>query len=180
MNLFLAFQLVLVADCGRRSRTLRAIRVCARDRTFRATFGAQQLFLLPIKKTRLHVNRGGLFADTFISAILQTFLPTSSTMAAITTVDFASTALHQLAKREKNWAQREVGVVVVLCIVFIGKSSSLTKSGLAQSCTPRRMSPFRVTINQILMEIEFLVAIGLSFLFIYKKLQKRKAAKATF
>ncbi|CAG8949988.1 hypothetical protein HYFRA_00004320 [Hymenoscyphus fraxineus] len=27
--------------------------------------------------------------------------------------------VHQLTKREKNWAQREVGVVVVFCIVFI-------------------------------------------------------------
>lgn len=28
-------------------------------------------------------------------------------------------ALHQLAKREKNWAQREPGVIVVLVIVFL-------------------------------------------------------------
>jgi hypothetical protein len=28
-------------------------------------------------------------------------------------------ALHQLAKREKNWAAREPGVIVVLCVVFL-------------------------------------------------------------
>lgn len=27
--------------------------------------------------------------------------------------------LHQLAKRQKNWAQREVGVIIVLIIVFL-------------------------------------------------------------
>jgi hypothetical protein len=31
----------------------------------------------------------------------------------------AEYALHQLAKREKNWAQREPGVIVVLVIVFL-------------------------------------------------------------
>jgi predicted PurR-regulated permease PerM len=28
-------------------------------------------------------------------------------------------AAHQLMKRKKNWAQREVGVIIVLCIVFL-------------------------------------------------------------
>jgi hypothetical protein len=28
-------------------------------------------------------------------------------------------ALHQLAKREKNWAAREPGVIVVFCVVFL-------------------------------------------------------------
>lgn len=28
-------------------------------------------------------------------------------------------AVHQLMKREKNWAQREPGVIVVLVIVFL-------------------------------------------------------------
>ena len=28
-------------------------------------------------------------------------------------------ALHQLIKRKKNWAQREVGVIIVLIIVFL-------------------------------------------------------------
>lgn len=31
----------------------------------------------------------------------------------------AEYALHQLAKREKNWAQREPGVIVVFVIVFL-------------------------------------------------------------
>jgi hypothetical protein len=42
-------------------------------------------------------------------------------MAAISTLEATNSVLNQLAKREKNWAQREVGVVVVLCIVFVGK-----------------------------------------------------------
>ena len=42
-------------------------------------------------------------------------------MAAINTVELAGSAIHQIVKREKNWAQREAGVVVVFCIVFIGK-----------------------------------------------------------
>jgi hypothetical protein len=40
-------------------------------------------------------------------------------MAAISALTTTNSVLNQLAKREKNWAQREVGVVVVLCIVFI-------------------------------------------------------------
>lgn len=40
-------------------------------------------------------------------------------MAAISTLSATNSVLNQLAKREKNWAQREVGVVVVLCIVFV-------------------------------------------------------------
>ena len=31
----------------------------------------------------------------------------------------AEYALHQLAKRDKNWAQREPGVIVVFVIVFL-------------------------------------------------------------
>jgi hypothetical protein len=64
-------------------------------------------------------------------------------MAAISTLEATNSVLNQLAKREKNWAQREVGVVVVLCIVFV-------------------------------------VAVGLSFLWLYKWSQRRKAAKATY
>jgi hypothetical protein len=45
----------------------------------------------------------------------------TNTMAAISMpiAARAEYALHQLAKREKNWAQREPGVIVVLVIVFL-------------------------------------------------------------
>jgi hypothetical protein len=52
-------------------------------------------------------------------------------MAAITLNNRAvNSVLTQLAKREKNWAQREVGVVVVFAIVFVGKF-----------CSSERLSP---------------------------------------
>ncbi|KAK0386458.1 hypothetical protein NLU13_6294 [Sarocladium strictum] len=40
-------------------------------------------------------------------------------MAAISTLEVTNSVLSQLAKREKSWPQREVGVMVVLCIVFV-------------------------------------------------------------
>ncbi|GJN76194.1 hypothetical protein VFPFJ_09524 [Purpureocillium lilacinum] len=40
-------------------------------------------------------------------------------MAAITTPLLAREAMNQLAKREKNWAAQNVGVMVVFCIVFV-------------------------------------------------------------
>ncbi|KAJ4306208.1 hypothetical protein N0V88_001004 [Collariella sp. IMI 366227] len=40
-------------------------------------------------------------------------------MAAISLPLVARDAVVQLAKREKNWAAREPGVMVVFCIVFI-------------------------------------------------------------
>ncbi|OHE95265.1 hypothetical protein CORC01_09410 [Colletotrichum orchidophilum] len=55
-------------------------------------------------------------------------------MPAINTI-VARDAVHQLAKR-KNWAQKEAGVVVVFCIVFI---VALGISGLLISkCLARR------------------------------------------
>jgi hypothetical protein len=44
-------------------------------------------------------------------------------MAAINALAVRDASLHMLAKR-KNWAAREAGVVVVFCIVFIGKSTN--------------------------------------------------------
>ncbi|KAB2100634.1 hypothetical protein AG0111_0g11112 [Alternaria gaisen] len=45
----------------------------------------------------------------------------TNTMAAISMpiAARAEYALHQLAKRDKNWAQREPGVIVVFVIVFL-------------------------------------------------------------
>lgn len=41
-------------------------------------------------------------------------------MAAITAPLLARDAMKQLVKREQNWAARNVGVMVVFCIVFVG------------------------------------------------------------
>ncbi|UNI15683.1 hypothetical protein JDV02_002194 [Purpureocillium takamizusanense] len=46
-------------------------------------------------------------------------------MAAITAPLLAREAMNQLAKREKNWAARNVGVMVVFCIVFVGTLTML-------------------------------------------------------
>ncbi|KAJ5204312.1 uncharacterized protein N7498_005191 [Penicillium cinerascens] len=41
-------------------------------------------------------------------------------MAAISLIDRSQAeTIHLLAKREKNWAAREPGVVLVFCIVFL-------------------------------------------------------------
>ncbi|PHH74456.1 hypothetical protein CDD83_4563 [Cordyceps sp. RAO-2017] len=46
-------------------------------------------------------------------------LPLPVAMAAIGASLLARSTLHQLSKRERNWAYREPGVVLVFCIVFI-------------------------------------------------------------
>ncbi|KAK7429629.1 hypothetical protein QQZ08_003824 [Neonectria magnoliae] len=56
-------------------------------------------------------------------------------MAAINTSLIAREAVHQLVKR-KNWAAKNVGVVVVFCIVFV---VALFLIGLSVSkCLARR------------------------------------------
>lgn len=40
-------------------------------------------------------------------------------MAALEQV-YHGIQMHEIQKREKNWAAREPGVVLVFCIVFIG------------------------------------------------------------
>lgn len=49
-------------------------------------------------------------------------------MAAITTPLLAREAMNQLAKREKNWAAQNVGVMVVFCIVFVGMLPAFPQS----------------------------------------------------
>jgi len=40
-------------------------------------------------------------------------------MAAIRLIERADSPLHQLVRRKKNWAGKNVGVVLVFCIVFV-------------------------------------------------------------
>lgn len=42
-------------------------------------------------------------------------------MAAIKSLITRDEVVNQLVKREKNWAAREPGVMVVFCIVGVGK-----------------------------------------------------------
>lgn len=53
-------------------------------------------------------------------------------MAAINKQLIATRAVSELVKR-KNWAAREPGVIVVFCIVFIGKSILYNTSSTRQS-----------------------------------------------
>lgn len=54
-------------------------------------------------------------------------------MSAITKYEAAEAASH-LIKREKNWAAREPGVILVFCIVFV------VGSGLLGLCISRAIS----------------------------------------
>lgn len=61
-------------------------------------------------------------------------------MAAINKQLIATRAVSELVKR-KNWAAREPGVIVVFCIVFIGKSNLYNTCSTTQSKdTPSNMA----------------------------------------
>jgi hypothetical protein len=80
-------------------------------------------------------------------------------MAAIKSLITRDEVVNQLVKREKNWAAREPGVMVVFCIVGVGTLLHFFNLARAQVLTST-------------------VAIGLISLFIHKKLAARKANKA--
>lgn len=79
-------------------------------------------------------------------------------MAAIKSLITRDEVVNQLIKRQ-NWAAQEPGVMVVFCIVGVGKL-------LAQ------LNPARAQI------LTSTVAIGLIGLFVHKRLAARKANKA--
>ena len=62
----------------------------------------------------------------------------------------AEYALHQLAKREKNWAQREPGVIVVFVIVFL--VAVLVIAMFINKKVPRPTSP-TTRLNSVLTPI---------------------------
>lgn len=84
-------------------------------------------------------------------------------MAAISTQH--GIVMHELSKR-KNWAQKEAGVVVVFCIVFLGASPSYTIL-VYISCV---ICEFLLTFN--------VVAVGVIGIYVNKCLQRRKERKA--
>lgn len=94
-----------------------------------------RVLLVSIRSSRLYF----LHKDNFR---IPTTPPTSKMPAIEKSALIAREAFTQLVKREKNWAAREPGVIVVFCIVFI-------------------------------------VAVGLTSLFVHKKMVARRAAKQT-
>ncbi|KAK1253853.1 hypothetical protein MKX07_001930 [Trichoderma sp. CBMAI-0711] len=88
-------------------------------------------------------------------------------MAAIEKNLIAARAVSELVKR-KNWAAREPGVIVVFCIVFVGKSPSPTATRVKK----RKKALMCLTWSVLL------VAVGLIGLFIAKQCAKRRASKS--
>lgn len=89
-------------------------------------------------------------------------------MAAINALVTRDFVTGQLVKR-KNWAAREPGVMVVFCIVGVG----MLHPAISMAKTKIIKGPAMLTASLV-------VAIGLIILWIYKILQKRKAAKSEF
>lgn len=83
-------------------------------------------------------------------------------MAAISTQH--GIVMHELSKR-KNWAQKEAGVIVVFCIVFLGAYTHDTLS----------LSLF---LLYLLTANPLAVAVGVIGIYVNKFLQRRKERKA--
>jgi hypothetical protein len=102
-------------------------------------------------------------------------------MAAINAL-VARDVAGQLIKR-KNWAAREPGVIVVFCIVFIGTSP---RCSVGPGRATRAAKPNQHPCHSFLFPsactdlIGIVVAVGLIILWIFKILQRRKAAKSEF